>query len=702
VALIDQAIDHHRAGRLPEAARLYRRVLEREPEHTDALYLLGLVAHQTGDHTEAIELIRKSLELVPDQPQALNVLGLAQAACGRTEDAEASYRKAIALERAPEFYNNLGNLRKDAGRLDEAIFAYNRAVGIDPEYAAAHYNLGNAHRTRQDLEEAERSFRRAIAADAAHGNALAALGQVLLARGQANDALPFLERAVARLPGDAALWCDVGDALQALGRWREAVARYQSALRCDPPLARAWFAAGCAEAAQHEYADAAFCLRKALEAAPGWPEAHHNLGQALYNLGQVDHALAEFRAAEQGPAPEMPRAMIAVIIPGSAAAAQQDILEARRSFAAHLPPRRDPASSPGDRPRIGYLSSFFHRHNWMKPVWGLINQHDRARFEIHLFSDAPALGTGYAVHREDTFHDISALDNEEAADRIHAAGIDLLIDLNGYSKVQRLPLVALHPARVIAGWFNMYATSGMPAYDFLIGDEQVVTRDDEAHYSETVLRVPGSYLTFAVDYPVPPVAEAPCVRDGAITFGSLASQYKITSEVAAVWARILLAVRGSTLILRNSALGSSGNRDFVTAMFAGQGVADRLRLMGPADHDEFLRTYDAIDIALDTFPYNGGTTTTEALWQGVPVVTIDGDRWAARTSASILRAGGQGHLVARDVDEYVALALRLASTPRDLAELRQGMRPRLLHSPVCDTRAFARNMEDLYVRMLSR
>ena len=665
--LLERAIEHHRAGRLAEASRLYRRVLEKEPSQTDALYLLGLIAHQNGDQVQAIELLRQSLHVAPDQPQALNVLGLALAASGEPDEAESAFRRAIALERAPEFYNNLGNLRKDTGRLEEAIYAYQRAIGLKPDFADAHYNLANAYRARQELAEAERCFRRAVDAEPGHAHALAALGQILAGA----DAIPFLERALSRLPDNPDLQRD---------------------------LARAWFGAGCAEAANEEYAAAVFRLRKALEIAPEWPEAHHNLGQALYNLGQTDEALGEFRCALSGPNPELPRAMIAVIIPGSPSASARDVLEARRSFADQdLPPPRASDRRPvtRDRLRVGYLSSFFHRQNWMKPVWGLINEHDRERVDVHLFSD-----TAESTITGDVFHNISQMSNEQAANCIADAGLDLLVDLNGYSKAGRLPLVAMHPAPVVAGWFNMYATSGLAAYDYLIGDDVVIAPEDEAACCEKIARVPGSYLTFAVSYPVPAVVDPPYHKRGSITFGSLASQYKITTEVIAAWSAILRQCPSATLLLRNSALGSAGNRDFVAELFKREGIAtDRLRFDGPADHHEFLRTYDDIDIALDTFPYNGGTTTTEAIWQGVPVITFHGDRWAARTSASILRAGGLGEFVAADIDTFIALAARWAARPDDLADLRRTMRSRLLASSVCDTREFARNMERLYMTL---
>jgi protein O-GlcNAc transferase len=302
------------------------------------------------------------------------------------------------------------------------------------------------------------------------------------------------------------------------------------------------------------------------------------------------------------------------------------------------------------------------------------------------------LGTSFM-----TSPDFSA---EAAADRIETTGIDVLVDLNGYSAIGPLALIALRPAPVVVGWFNMYATTGMSCYDCLIGDNVVIPPDEERFYTEKIARLPGSYLTFEVTYPVPEVTSPPCSAGRAITFGCLAPQYKITREVIGAWSTILQQVPNSSLILKNSALGSPGNRQFVHSLFGTYKISpERVRLDGPSDHYRFLETYGQIDIALDTFPYNGGTTTTEAIWQGVPVVTFWGDRWVSRTSSSILRAGSLGEFVGEGREDYISAAVRLTNSPDRsdrLQELRSNMRSRLQESSVCDTRSFARNMERLY------
>ncbi len=707
--LFRQALDCHRAGRLAEASGLYHEILQATPNHADVLYFLGVLAHETGQPTRAVELIRRALAIVPDQARCFNILGVDLMALGMADEAEASFRRAIALDDSPDAYSNLGVLCNQQARFDDAIAACRQALARDPGHAAAHYNLGNAYRAKGAMEAAAESFRRAVDCDPEHARALSALGQVLKTLARAEEAVPFLKRAIALMPGQAGLHRDLGDALQTLGQLSDAMASYERSLQLEPEHSAAWYSAGCAESSRKEYVSAIACFRRALDITPDWPQAQHNLGQVLFKLGQVDEALDLFRRAAAGGDPALPQGAIAVIIPGSPASDNQAILDARRTWAdRQLPPRRTTGPTSrrvrtGDEQlRIGYVSSFFHDHNWMKPVWGLINQHDRRQFEVHLFSDAPAseIRHGYRGHPQDRFHDTTGLSNEALSQCIEHAEIDLLVDLNGYSAIHRLPLFTRRPAPVVVGWFNIYATTGITSYDYLIGDDVVIPPAEERFYCEKIVRLPGSYLTFDVTYPVPPVAGSPCLTNKAITFGCLASQYKITTEVVAAWSRILRQVPDSSLFLKNGALVSAGSRQFVHDLFDRHHVSPkRVRLGGPSDHYQFLQAYGEIDIALDTFPYNGGTTTTEAIWQGVPVVTFYGDRWASRTSASILRAAALGELVGQGLEDYISLAIRLANSPDDLLDLRRNMRSRLRDSPVCDTQTFARNMERLYRRM---
>lgn len=579
------------------------------------------------------------------------------------------------------------------------------------------WQKGQAHQSAGRWEEAVGCFQQIVDADHGNGVAMAAWGRALRALKRKREAVAVLRQACTLLTGDAALRCDLGDAWQDLGYPREALPPYGEARRIEPGLARAWYGAGCAHLGAGEFAAAVRCQREAVRLAPGWSAAWHNLGSALFKLGQADEALDAFAEAARGPEPGLSLAMSALIIPGSPRSGNREILAARRKWVERtmggvqrVAAMRREGRQPGGKLRVGYVSSFFQRDNWMKPVWSLINRHERREVEVHLFSDAPAAAIrhGYEAHPDDRFHDISALSNDAAAQEVERAELDLLVDLNGYSAGARLPMFLRRPAPVIVAWFNLYATSGMPCFDYLIGDAEVVPVEEEVFYTEKILRVPGSYLSFEVNYPVPEVRPTAAREGGGMVFGCLAPLYKLTTQAVAAWSEILRRTPGSTLLLKNTALGTADNREFVARWFADQGIApERLRLEGPAEHFAFLETYGRIDVALDTFPYNGGTTTTEAIWQGVPVVTFWGDRWVSRTSASILRAGGLRRFVADGVEGYVPLAVELATRAdadggAELAALRAGMRARLRASAVCDAAGFAREMEQIYRRICGR
>jgi len=507
----------------------------------------------------------------------------------------------------------------------------------------------------------------------------------------------------------AELCCALGEQRLSEERPAEAMDYFKRAVELDPASVHGWFGQGFCNTLMKEYADSIGYYRKANELDPTLAIAHHNLGRSLHETGQPDLAYASLRKS-LALGFEATRKDVAVFIPGCPSANNQTVLAERRKWAESIVKTegggrkafaaiRHGAESPL---KIGYVSAFFHKDNWMKPVWGLVDQHDRDGFQVHLFSDRTELTPGIQAHLKagDGFHDLSDLSNDEAAAVIADAGIDILVDLNGYSYPQRFPVFLRKPAPLVVGWFNMYATTGFDCFDFLIGDDCVIPESEERWYSEKIARVPGSYLTFNVAYDVPDVSEPPCTRNGFVTFGSLISQYKITGHVIDAWCAILDETPGSRLLVRNAFLGSRSNRQFLRARFEQRGVAaERISLEGPAPHFEFLETYGRIDIALDAFPYNGGTTTTEAIWQGVPVVAWRGDRWVSRTSATLLEAAGLEALVADDISGYVGVATQLARDTGKLQTMRRNMRRKLLDSQACDTVGFAGAMENLYREM---
>jgi predicted O-linked N-acetylglucosamine transferase (SPINDLY family) len=560
-----------------------------------------------------------------------------------------------------------------------------------------------------------------------NADALLLRGLVSVAKSDPDDAIEWLRRASRAAPNRWDVQHDVGAAYLRLDRLEEAVRHFEIAVRLNPLSTESQLQLGRIYLDQRKQPSAAaksfLCV---LELAPEHVDALYHLGKAHFQLGDVKQAIAAWRRA-RGLAESIGRRdvvdfclkAIAVAIPGDPAADNATILAARAEWARTFePPRRTTAAfesrdrSP-DRPlTIGYVSSFFDRENWMKPVWGLLNEHNRDLFHLRIFSFGPVPGgenpgagvdTAWRPHETDRVFDVAELGNEPLAAVIADEGVDLLVDLNGYSDMDRLKLFMLRPAPVVVGWFNMYATTGIPCFDYLIGDRHVVPTEEEIHYSERIARVTGSYLTFQVGYHVPEVTPTPCLANGHVTFGSLCSRYKITPHVIRAWSEILRHSGGARLLLRNAGLEDEAEQEYLLCEFERHGIKrEQLDLLGRTPHFQFLETYSRIDIALDTFPYNGGTTTTEAIWQGVPVVAFAGHTWASRTSATILREGGLNDWVADDVNSYIEQAVRWANDPsaaRRLGDMRSSMRKRLRDSSVCDTAAFARSVESLYREM---
>lgn len=577
------------------------------------------------------------------------------------------------------------------------------------------FNQAQEHLRAGRHEAAVTRFQKVLQVRPWHPGALIGMVDALEVLGRNTEAIGILEEA-AKEEANGPLRGRLADAFHAEGNLASAIAWYQQAIALDPTLAGCWWGLGCALASVGDHASAAESYQRLVALQPGHGMAWLNLGKSLFELGRVEEALNALQHSID-PLPQEAQCLalgnIAIAIPGSTTADNQTILKARQEWSQKcLPPAAPRRQAHGQntvsgRPmRLGYVSSFFDKRNWMKPVWGLINHHDRDRFQIHLFSDGPltAIGEEYQRHLHDHFHDVKGLSNSALAQLIEAVQIDLLVDLNGYSRPSRLPLFQLRPATTQVSWFNMFATSGLESFDFLIGDEHVIPLEEEGHYTERVVRIPGSYLTFEVQYAVPEVAPPPCLKTGGVTLGCLAPMYKISPEVIEAWSSILRRCPASRLILKNVVLGHEQARAYVRGQFVRSGISpERLELDGPVEHFAFLKRYDDMDIVLDTFPYNGGTTTMEALWQGVPVLTFRGDRWASRISASLLLEAGLPDFVADDLAGFIERAVSLGrdpATPEILSALRRTMRSRLQGASVCNTALFTSNMEKAFEQML--
>ena len=578
----------------------------------------------------------------------------------------------------PVAHYSLAAVLDALGDVEGAITGYRQALALLPGHAALHYNLGVLLQRARRPGEAEACYQAAARLQPTLAEAWNNLASLCLGRGAWGEAIGYCERAIALRADFADARSNRGVALVQLGRLAEAEGEYLEVLRLQP----------------------------------GNVTALRNLGSTLKHQGRHEEALARYRAAlELAPRDATLRSDYLLALnylpqqdPGSVFAAHVKWGRLHGDLNASAAPLRDPDP---DRPlRIGYVSADFYDHSVAHFIEPLLAHHDPDACIVHCYADVVAEDAVTARLRALPLHwrPIAGLGDAEAADLIRHDGIDILVDLAGHTGGNRLPLFARNPAPVQISYLGYPNTTGLPAIDYRLTDAIADPPGSEAFHTETLVRLEDGFLCYQGDPGLAVAAEPPLARLGHPTFGSFNNLAKITPEVLSLWAHLLAALPHARLVLKNKSLRDAGTRQRLLDAFAAHGVAaERLETIGwlddPADH---LRLYDRIDVALDTFPYNGTTTTCEALWMGVPVVTVLGDRHAARVSASLLRRVGLEDLVAGNLDDYVARATALARDPARLADLRAGLRARLRQSPLCDPPGFARGLEAEYRKLWQR
>lgn len=556
------------------------------------------------------------------------------------------------------------------------------------------------------------SYFEKIPKDSPHyGRACKEKGAALLRFGHLSEALTALQAAHRALPKDGAILVDGADVARLMGHLDAAESTYAEARRLGENSYQLAFGAASLFVAQQRWLRAAESWMKLTDTYPDKVKVLHNLGKAWHELGETDRAMELWANALKIEDTTATRMALAIDAPHAKMCSHESVKKWRTELAEQLLLQEN-AGSVGVNPlnrgrqrlKIGYVSAFFHRPNWMKPVWALLNHQNREQFEVHLFADGPpeaiSESGGYQSYPRDIIHDTRNLNNAQLRALMREHAIDIVVDLNGYSCTSRLGLWVSRPAPLSVGWFNFYATSGMPGIEYLIGDEVVVRSSEEKYYTEKIRRLKQSYVAFQVGYDTPDISSPE--RHRPFTYGCLGSGYKITPAVRNAWIQLLNTTTGTRLLVRNRVLDQEEHKQWFAKFFTDQGVAsERLHLLGSAEHTKFLQTYDQIDLALDTFPYNGGTTTMESLWQGVPVICFTGDRWVSRTSATLMHAAELDEFIGSDVDDYIKIAAAYSTPEKQqrLHSLRNQMRTRLEQSSVCDGDGLAREFERLIIEL---
>jgi len=636
---LEAGLQRHQAGDLAGAEGIYREVLSADPDHPDANHFLGLIAFQQGTADRAVKLIERAILRAPDRPT---------------------------------FHANLGAALLVTGNEAGALAAYRESVRLQPDNANTLQTLGSLLGQCRQYEESESMLRQALVFRPAFPEALCALAAALNGLNRPDEAAAAARQAIELSPGLADAWTNLGNALERLKQPTEAETAHRRAIEADPAAVLPHYNLGNLLNDCWRTLDGVAELRTALDIDPGYAPARGNLLlNLLYLPDQTEETL--FREHTH----VMPRRPA----------------EGR--------PSHDNDQDPDRRLRIGYVSPDLRTHSCAYFLEPLLARHDKEAVEVFAYANVERRDETTRKLRSHTNHwrDIWGLADGAAADLIREDGIDILVDLAGHSANNRLGLFALRPAPVQVAWLGYPATTGLSEIGYRITDGIADPPGvaDQWH-SEKLIRLEGGFHCYEGSIDAPEIA--PLLNQGSrgITFGSFNNISKISPGTISVWARILTEVEASTLILKGRMLENEVARTRLIAAFEEMDItADRLDLRHWIPRDQSpLSLYDEVDIALDTFPYNGATTTFEALWMGVPVVTLAGERHAARVGASILQNIGLPELIAGSEEGYVAAAVQLAAARERRESVRLELRNRLKASSLGDAAGFAAKMEAAY------
>ncbi len=598
---------------------------------------------------------------------------LASFQAGRHEEAWTLYQGLCQADRldadARLMCGVIAGLRGDSVQAEDYC---RQALVLDPKLAVAHFNLGIALRSQNKFAEACQSFKRATELLPNYSEAMDALAHAYISLYDWPAAAQVLNEIVSIWPRKAEIHNNLGSVYQAMGRTQDAIAAYEAALKINPRLSMCLNSLGSAYVDQGAFEQAERCYRQCLAVSPGELQARSNLLMLLNYLPDVDVTTVFEEHLEGG-----------------------RIVEARIPRLEALKVEDEPQR----RLRVGYLSPDFREHSVASFIEPVLRHHDRRRFEVCCYSNLPMPDetTRRIKAGVDMWRDIDKLSDADAARLIREDRIDILVDLSGHTGNNRLGVFAAKPAPVQVTWMGYPNTTGLHTIDYRITDGIADPVGEERLYSEKLLRLDGCFLCYQPDPNAPEVAPLPALASGHVTFGSFNNFSKINPGVLQLWSEVLKQVPGSHLLLKCPALTDTTVRERLSADLQALGIgAERVDLLGHTrTRQEHLALYARVDIALDTFPYNGTTTTCEALWMGVPVLSLAGKHHAGRVGASLLSAAGLTDWLANTPESFVAIAQARAADVVELGRVRGELRGRLADSSLCDALDFVRRLEEI-------
>ena len=699
----------YHAGQWDKAERLCGAVLTAQPQCFDALTLLGIIAAQTGRIRQAVDWLQRAVVAKPDEAAAHNNYGNVLAT-EQPEEALQSFNRAVAL--APDYaeaHNNRGNVLKGLGRLEEALASYDCALKLSADDAETHCNRGLTLNALRRFNEALSSFERALELKPSYADAHHSRGSVLRELGRLDEAVLAYDQALCAKPDYTEAYYLRGITLRELGRLEEASSSYERLLAFNPNHVEALYNRGLIQQGSGRLAEALNSYERALASDPEhkWLRGVrlHARMQLCDWVGVVEETRDLTSRIERSKKATTPFVMLSLTdSPSLHRTVAQDWVEDRHA-------RKDDlgAFSPrtrGQKIRIGYYSADYHNHATAFLMAELFERHDRTRFDIVAFSYGPDHQD--AMRRRlasafDEFIDVRAKSDRQIAQLSRDMQIDIAVDLKGFTQDSRTGIFSYRAAPVQVNYLGYPGTMGADYIDYIVADETVIPADSRAYYSEKVVYLPGSYQ---VNDSTRPIADRNFTRaelglpEHSFVYCCFNNSYKITPETFDGWMRILKQVPDSVLwLLEDNATAAQNLRREAQA----RGVEPhRLVFARRLPLPEHLARHRIADLFVDTLPYNAHTTASDALWAGLPVLTLAGKSFAARVAASLLNALELSELVTATQEEYESLAVELARAPERLAELRQKLQEKRPTSLLFNTTSTARHLEDAYQQMHER
>lgn len=707
---IETGIHHHRQGNLQLAQQQYQLVLQQTPDQPDALHLLGVVALQTGNLEPAVDLFKKSIRKFKRNPDCHANLGIALLQQNRLEAAQKSMRRALKIDpNHVDALYNLGLVLTELKKPAPASSFFRKVISIAPNHLDAHINLGIGLMVQHDPAGAEKHFQKALEISPGDPRTHNNLGNLKKELGDPEQALICFQEALRLNPDDPQIHYNIAVVLADQGKLDEAISSFRLALSLAPDAADIQNNLGNALLMNKEYNEAIKVYKTLVANAPDFPEGHLGLATCLCYIGNIEEGVSHYRQAS--------KAGIELAHVGSISnlsyltgTTPQELLDRHREWdqnyanttkrAKYSPPGNE--RSPERKIRLGYVSADLRRHPVGYFLLPVVKNHNQAEFEVFCYSNSESEDDLSSEFQDqcDQWRPISGIEDDEVYERIVDDQIDILVDLSGFTGGNRRFVLARKPAPIQTAWIGYTSTTGMTAIDYFLSDRWGSPPENDPFFSETIVRLPDGWLCYEPPGYAPPVAPLPALTQGYITFGSFNDVKKLRPETIKLWAEVLNQVPQSRLIVKTGLLGYPDVHNYVKEMFDAVGLdQSRVELRGPSPHQDLLACYNEIDIALDTAPYSGGLTTLEALWMGVPVVTLAGQTFASRHGVSHLSNVGLEDWITDTEDAFVKCAVDRAGKIDALAELRLQLREQMAQSPVCDASRFTKNLEAAYRKM---